>query len=266
MLMLEIILLSIAFIGSLAAGLWDLKTTEIPDEIPALMAVFGIFIWFVSDIWMLALSLAFGLAFLALGWLLYKGGQWGGGDAKLLSAVGFLLPTLGSQLFALSFISNIFIVGIGYMVVYSIALGALNRGTFSAFAKNIRKDYAAIGAIVAAAILLPVMLATGFYSEFPAMAWTVALLLFLVLFWKYSKTVEEKIFKKRIPASRLRVGDVLLESREWDGITEQDIARIKKSGKRFVTIKEGVRFGLVFPITLVVTYLFGNLILLWVGL
>ena len=40
--MLEILFLVVAFIGSTAAGLYDLKTTEIPDEIPYTMMAVGI--------------------------------------------------------------------------------------------------------------------------------------------------------------------------------------------------------------------------------
>ncbi|MBI5061445.1 MAG: prepilin peptidase [Candidatus Aenigmarchaeota archaeon] len=264
--MLEIILLSVAFIGSLAAGLWDLKTTEIPDEVPTLMAALGIFIWFVSDISILALSLAFGTAFLLFGWLLYKAGQWGGGDAKLLSATGFLLPSIGGQLFALNFLFNLFIVGLGYMVVYSLALGILNRNVFTAFWSSLAKDKPVLASTGLVAILLIATIITQSYLEFPSMVWMLVLVFFLLFFWKYSKTIEEKVFKKKIPVSQLRVGDVIVESKQWDGITEEELKKIKKSGKKFVVIKEGVRFGLVFFITIIVTLLFGNLIFSFVGL
>ncbi len=67
--------------------------------------------------------------------------------------------------------------------------------------------------------------------------------------------------KKRIPVSKLRVGDVLLSSKLWEGITEKELKRIKRSGKRYVRIKEGVRFGPAFPLALLFTIYFGDTIL-----
>jgi hypothetical protein len=46
--MLELIAFTVALIGGFAAGLWDLKTSDIPDEAPALMATLGLFIWYVN--------------------------------------------------------------------------------------------------------------------------------------------------------------------------------------------------------------------------
>ncbi len=98
---LESILLLVAFVGSTLAGIIDLKTTEIPDKIPYVMMGIGIvgnlvksyLVWSYTPI---ALSFLVGLLFLGFGFLLYYTGQWGGGDAKILSAVGFLLPQFSS--------------------------------------------------------------------------------------------------------------------------------------------------------------------------
>jgi Flp pilus assembly protein protease CpaA len=263
--MLELILFGIAFIGSLAAGLWDLKTTEIPDEIPTLMIALGVALWLMSgNIYGFALSMVFGISFLLFGWLLYKAGQWGGGDAKMLSAIGFLIPLFGGRLLALDFFFNLFFVGLFYMVVYSVALGFLNKGTFSTFGKAMTREKI-ISAVVIALIVVS-GLTFVFISESMVAAELLLILALLMLFWKYSKTVENNIFKKKIPTSKLRVGDVLLESKQWDGISEEDLAKIKRSGKKFVTIKEGVRFGMVFFIALIVTYFAGNIIFFLVGM
>jgi Flp pilus assembly protein protease CpaA len=269
--MIELILFSIAFIGSLAAGLWDLKTTEIPDEIPTLMAVFGVFLWILSgNLQGLLFSLAFGTAFLVFGWLLYKAGQWGGGDAKLLSAVGFTLPIMNyassniiNNFFAINFFFNVFFVGLFYMIVYSVALGSLNRGTFSMFGRNLVKEKITLVSVV---VLTVISLITFFaFPIFAVPSLFLAFAALLILFWKYSKIVESNIFKRKIPVSKLRVGDVLVDSRRWDGLTEEEVSTIKKSGKRFVVIKEGVRFGMVFPIAVLVTYFFGNILFAFIA-
>ena len=100
--LIESILLFTAFLGSSIAGIIDLKTTEIPDEIPYIMMGIGILgnsiksyiFWSYTPI---MLSIIFGLLFLGFGFILYYTGQWGGGDAKILSAIGFLLPQFSSN-------------------------------------------------------------------------------------------------------------------------------------------------------------------------
>ncbi|MCS7106355.1 MAG: hypothetical protein NZ942_03500, partial [Candidatus Aenigmarchaeota archaeon] len=58
--------------------------------------------------------------------------------------------------------------------------------------------------------------------------------------------------------SKLKVGDVLAESKLWEGITQKDLIKIKKSGKKYVVIKEGVRFAPAFPLALLFTLYFGD--------
>jgi len=87
----------------------------------------------------------------------------------------------------------------------------------------------------------------------------ISLILFLV--WKFVKAVEEIAFKKRIPVSKLRVGDVLLESKVWEGITGRELRAIRKSGKKFIWIKSGVCFAPAFPLALLFTVYFGDGIL-----
>ncbi|MCD6381373.1 MAG: prepilin peptidase, partial [Candidatus Aenigmarchaeota archaeon] len=108
----------IALFGSLIAGLWDLKTTEIPEEIPALMTGFGLFIWFIyalsiGNMYPLFLSVIVGTMFLSIGWVFYRMGQWGDGDAAIMASIGYLVPFFPSiPLFSFSFFVNIFIVGL----------------------------------------------------------------------------------------------------------------------------------------------------------
>lgn len=73
--------------------------------------------------------------------------------------------------------------------------------------------------------------------------------------------VEKYGFKKRIRVDKLKVGDVLVSFKRWRGITEKEIEAIKKSGKTFVTIKEGVRFAPAFLIAYLYTILTNEAIL-----
>ena len=56
--------------------------------------------------------------------------------------------------------------------------------------------------------------------------------------WKFVKAVENVGFKKKIPVSKLKVGDVPDYYKIWEGITEKEIRKIKKSGKKHIWIEE----------------------------
>jgi hypothetical protein len=83
----------------------------------------------------------------------------------------------------------------------------------------------------------------------------------LFFLWRFAKAVEDIGFKRKIPVSKLKVGDVLLENRLWEGINEKQLKKIKKSGKKTVVIKEGVRFAPAFPLALLFTLFYGDGIL-----
>ena len=70
------------------------------------------------------------------------------------------------------------------------------------------------------------------------------------------------VFKRKIDASRVRIGDVPIGYR-WKGLTEKEVQKIKKKGNK-ITIKEGVRFAPVFVITIILTILFGNLLFIFI--
>jgi len=274
--MLEWILISVALVGSFIAGVIDLKTTEIPDEIPYIMAIIGIVIHIIQSILfksympILYSSLA-GFGFLAFGFFMYYTGQWGGGDAKLLSALGFLLPTLeGSKTFfpfSLSFFFNVFFIGAIYMILYAFALAFKEKKVWVEFSHEIKANvgmFVMLNIVIAIALLLFGVFAMKFlvglsFMELLLMEIKLVLFItFLFFVWRFSKTVEEVAFKKKIPVSMLREGDVLLESKVWEGLTKEQVKKIKKSGVKHVWIKEGVRFGLAFPLALLFTLFVGD--------
>jgi len=48
----------------------------------------------------------------------------------------------------------------------------------------------------------------------------------------------------------------------WRGLTEKEVRKIRRT-KKYVVIKDGIRFVPVFPITLVISILFGNIFFLF---
>jgi len=280
--MLETTFLITAFIGSTLAGIIDLKTTEIPDEIPYTMMGIGIAghliqaysSWSYSPI---AISVMVGLGFLIFGFFMYYMGQWGGGDAKLLSSIGFLLPTLSHRSpmqvfpFPLSYFFNVFLVGSVYIIIYSIILSFINKKILVSFIEELKanlKEVLVLSSFFMVFIILVFVFVSKhleIFSVFMAVKsgffMTLGILCFFFV-WKFMKTVEDVGFKRKIPVSSLKPGDVLLESKVWEGITEKEVERIKNSGKKYVWIKEGVRFAPVFPLSLLFTVFVGDGIVL----
>lgn len=284
---LQAISLATALIGSSLAAIFDLKTTEIPDQIPYAMAAIGLVLnaiqaILVGSYWPILNSLIWGLSLLGFGFLLYYFGQWGGGDAKVLSAIGFLIPDLpqifGTKLmfsFPLSYSFNVFLVGAAYMLVYAFIIALIHKKIFFKFLDDMKASSKVLSigsvALFISFILINLFLANFFRISFDALFILKNSLLPLIatiaLFavWKFAKAVENVGFKKRIPISKLRVGDVLEESKLWEGITEKELAKIKKSRRRFVVVKEGVRFAGTFPLALLFTIFMGDGLLLFIN-
>jgi len=274
--MFEYIPLAVALLGSSIAAAWDLKTTEIPDVIPHVMIAFAIIFYAAQSYltwsyWPLLNSSIAGLGLLGLGFVMYFTGQWGGGDAKILAAVGFLIPTYSTPTmmpFAISYLMNVFIVGAGYMIVYALAIATMNKKVLWKFFDSIKasKNVFLLGSVALFAALLAgnyyimrfLGLAFSIEAAFSNSLFPLAATIVLFVMWKFAKSVEDFGFKKKIRASQLKVGDVLFDSKIWDGITEKQLKKIRASGKKDIWIKEGVRFAPAFPLALLFTLYLGD--------
>lgn len=267
---LELASLLVAFGGSFLAAIFDLKTTEIPDKIPHAMILAGVLLYAVESLLTLSYhpllsSFLSGFSLLGVGFLLYRTGQWGGGDAKVLGAMGFLLPNVSfvkTQLyFPLVYLINVFLVGAVYMIVYSLVLTVKNRRIAKDFVKNVKSYSMLIFATLG--ILSTIFISISFYFSRSlllavyASTLPLSFTLLVYLLWFFAKAVE-KNFRKRISVNKLRVGDVLAGSKIWDGLSEAEVKKIKRSGRKYVTIKEGVRFAPSFLLALIFTLKFGN--------
>lgn len=281
--MLQMIPFVVALIGSSIAAWWDLRTTEIPDEIPYAMIAIALIFYGTQALlawsyWPIVNSAAAGLAFFGFGFAMYYLGQWGGGDAKLLASIGFLLPSLsglgffsGLNLvfpFPASYLFNVFFVGAGYMLIYAFVLAVLNRKIITRFKRDVKAVSNVFLTGSAALFFALIAINWGLYTYFQirlnlSLIATNSILLTaatigIFLIWKFVRAVENVGFKKRVPLRKLRVGDVLLSSKLWEGITEKKLRKLKKSGRKYVTVKSGVRFAPAFPLALMFTFYFGD--------
>jgi hypothetical protein len=255
-------LLMLALVGSVIAGLWDLKTTEVPDELPYLMTGFGLFYWGIisileNSIEPFGISLLSGLSILIPGLLLYKAGKWGAADAWIPASILFILPSYNGSILIVPYLINFLFVSSGFMIVYSLILGLMNRKVFSLLLKDLTTYKTAPILIILYSVM--VLLFT-FVSKLELVSgvYTIAAVSMLIIFWRYALLLEKHVFRKTIDVKDLKEGDVT-EDMIWIGLTKKEVAKLKK-GKKTVVIKEGVRFVPVYPLTLIVTVLYGNLL------
>ncbi len=251
--------------GSAIAGITDLLTTEVPDEIPLLMSASAVFYWYVNSLraenmMPLFQSLAAGTALLTIGMFLYKKGQWGGADALILAAIGYAMP-FG---FMKDFVVNLMIIGSVYMIFYALALGIKNKKVFGIFLNDIKENKKIVLGIPLAFLTFLLALAyisyalSGYIRTGPMLN-IFLLVVFLTFFWRYGKVIEMHVFRKRVSSAKLKEGDVV-EGMIWRGLTRKEIMKIRRQ-KRYVIVKEGVRFIPAFPLALVATLIWGNLLI-----
>ncbi|MFB6075736.1 MAG: prepilin peptidase [Candidatus Aenigmatarchaeota archaeon] len=278
-------LILISLIGSGLAGYIDLKTTEIPDEIPLLMVVFGvgvkilqfIYTW---DIGILIDSIFVGGFYFAFGFAMYYTGQWGGGDAKVLAVVGFLLPSLPSFInpglmfpFYVSFLVNFFTLGAVYIIIYTFVYVIRNpelSGKFVSNLKGSKKEISLFGVFIILITILPTVY-LKFYLGLPIDIFMYLLPsgIGLFLLWKFLKTVENEGFRRKINVEDLEEGDMIgedikkgdfeLKKKLIRGLTKEEVKKIREI-KNKIWIREGVRFAPVFPIAILFTLFFGDII------
>ncbi|MBN2331105.1 MAG: prepilin peptidase [Candidatus Aenigmarchaeota archaeon] len=271
------VLLAVGIGGFGIGGYLDLRYTEFPDWLPYSMIVLaliarGAFSIFTQEFSFIIDSVFVGLAFLGFGLVLYFIRQWGDGDAWMLGALGFMFPdpagfspaAASAMPFPLTVFFNFFIISLFYLIGYAIVLGLRSPRVCTTFMKNLRGSVRSIAFVffglmavaVSFTVYLGRLLSVSFSSFFNILAMPFLAVLIL-LFFHYARAVEGDLFKRKIKASRLRVGDVLVSDR-WRGLTEKEVKDLRKKGKD-VWIKEGVRFAPVFIICLLVTLLYGSL-------
>ncbi len=231
---------SIALVGSTVAGIMDLKTTEIPDEVSLGMVFSGLLLhlmWSVVErnpIYIFS-SAAVGSVFFTFSLLMYLGGQWGGGDAKVLTGLGTLLPSApifaSPDLvvpFSLVLVLNIFFVGAAYMLVYSVGLTVIKRKVWKDFLQKVRKKWKKniIMSLIPIILILFLTVITGWGPHIIPLILLIPTILLLLLLSKFLKSVEEIGFMKEVDTESLRPGDMLSEEIEEIDSTHDPIEEL----------------------------------------
>jgi Flp pilus assembly protein protease CpaA len=275
---MSILLIIVLFVILITAAYIDIKTLEVPDWLNYAGIIIGLgvnSIYSVQQVsWQPIIGSVFGLlAGLAFGSLMYYTGQWGGGDAKLLIAVGAIIGgELALQSFGVSFLFNLFILGALWGVCYTIFLGIRNYSKTKEKWKLIvaKKKWLrmttlaiAIGLIVTGLVVRELML--PFFLLALGVYFTYHLILLI-------KAVELSSMHKRITPDKLTEGDWLIEEVCIDGEKiagpsktglqkkELDVLRLKCANKK-ICVKYGVPFTPAFLLAFIATLVVGNVIL-----
>ncbi len=264
--MFEEVKLAIALLGGAVCGIYDLKTSDMLDPVGYAMIALGIGLhayesfvtgnWFVLE-WCLAVTALFFLFSLCM----YHRGCWGGGDGEMLVAYGALLPFgygSPSLAFPLLLFLNVFVVGAVYSVIYSLYRICGEKKLRKKLAEEM-EGFAHMFFLAAIffALSLALLISRNIF-------WNLPLILALLILYKpaiaFSKFVESRVFLKRISTKFLKPGDVLgediatlnLSSRLVRGLSKEEVRKIRRV-RKYVVVKDGVRFIPVFPLALLVS-------------
>lgn len=276
------LLTGVALAGLAAATYSDLRTREVPDWLNYGLIIAGIglrLIWAAASLDAMILVEGFlGLAlFFLVASLMYYGGQWGGGDAKMLMGLGCLMgfgipkawtlaeiPDLAVFWIILLFAGALY--GLGASMVLSVRnFRALRKSFLPLFAKN---------RIRLAALMLLALASAGGSRLSPDQFLRIGLLslsgvaAFTALLWIYVKAVEEVCMVKDYPIARLTEGDWIAEDIVVGGkricgpkdlgVSREQIATLKgiAGQKKILTVKvkEGIPFLPPFLIAFLLTW------------
>jgi Flp pilus assembly protein protease CpaA len=274
----------VALTGLILGSLEDLRTREVPDWLNfaliftgvAIGASYSIARWDVSFI--LQSTVGLGVA-VAVAYLMFYTGQWGGGDSKLLMGLGALLgirPALDHvPLFAI-FMLNLFLLGAVFGIFWACSLAIRHWSAFKeAFCSKLRSDAVTLARKIVIGVV--VVCLVGAYLAPAELRWlllgSVFFLYGTLYLWIVVTAVESSCMVKHVDVEDLVEGDWIMEEVEVDGevihgpddlgIEQRTIDQMREHDIDAVLVKEGVPFVPSFLLAFVVTIWFENWLVLF---
>lgn len=251
-------LIAIALVWMIVAVIQDFKHREVENWWSfSLIAVALAYRAFVSVQNWNYMYFAWGLVGLVVGFVLcnafYYGRMFAGGDAKLLMALGVILPfSLNwkyNLIFILTFLVFMMFAGAVYGFVYSLVLTVVN---FKGFKHEFMKQFKKYKMLVLSVSLIGLIFVAAFcFMKFYSIAIIFCIFVITPFLLIYSRAIEEVNMKKSVSVNDLTVGDWLavpLKIRgktikpNWEGLSEQELKFIQKNCKKKVLIKYGIPF------------------------
>jgi len=264
--MFEVIFLFVlALIFIIFAVVQDLRSREIANWLNWSLIIFALgfrfFYSLFSGEWNFVLQgiIGFGI-FFVLGNALYYSHVFAGGDAKLMIALGAILP-FSNNLFAnlkifILFFFLFLIVGAIYGLIMTVIFSFRKWRDFrKEFFKRFRKG---IWLICGGLVFSIGVLCLSFMDAI--FIWLGLILFVLPYLYFYSKAVDEVCMVREVSVLQLTEGDWLYEDvkvkgkvikANWDGLDIKDIELLKKEKKK-VLVRYGIQFAPVFLISFLI--------------
>jgi Flp pilus assembly protein protease CpaA len=263
-------LFALAGVWILFAAIQDLKREEIPNWISYSLLAFALsYRAFYSAAFNNWNFLAFGVlgfvVFYALANGFYYARIFGGGDARLLMALGAVLPfesLYGMLLNGVGFLFVMFGVGAIYTLFYSIGIACSNWSGFKVGFENTIKKYRLLMLVSPFIGLVFMVLLWNLIGKIAF--WFFVLFAIIPLLYAYLVTLEQCCMLKLLSPDKLAEGDWLERDvvvsgkrikKSVHGLSMKDIIMLRKAHKK-VWIKKGVPFAPSFLITWIVMVFF----------
>jgi Flp pilus assembly protein protease CpaA len=268
----EIFLFSLAFVWILFASLQDIRKRIVSDWLNFSLIIFVLgfrffYSLFESDGFVFFYQGLFGLGiFFILGNILYYAKFFGGGDAKLMMALGAMLP-LGNSFLSnaetlLIFFLIFLLVGSFYGLLWSIFLVIFSKNS-KAYIKKFSIEFKKSKKSIYPSLIIAILLVLLWKIDFVFVYFGI-LIFTLPYLYIHSKLVDNVFLVKKVQTSKLEEGDWIYRDLKlgkkiltpsWGGLTKVQIREIRKRYKS-IHIRNGIPFIPVFLISfLAIAYL-----------
>jgi len=266
-------LFALALIWIFFASVQDLKEREVANWLNFSLIIFALGFRFfyslfsIEGFWFFYQGLIGLGIFFIIGNLFYYTRLFAGGDAKLMIALGTILPISRNFLdnfnIFILFLAIFLFVGAVYGFLWSLVLTFKN---FKNFKKEFGKKLLKLRKIVYLVFILGlILMALGLFIEI--FIFFLGILVFVSpYFYIYAKAVDEACMVKKINSKELREGDWLYKEVKlagkksikatWEGVSNKEIVLIRKKHKS-VLIRQGIPFVPVFLISFLILIILG---------
>lgn len=284
MIILALLTLLVLFIASAK----DIKYREIPDYLSFFLLGLALGLRLISSV--LNSNYSFfveGLAGLLfcfiLSMLLFYTGQWGGGDSKLLIAMGAVIGfplSLSNPPILFVFLINMLLFGSFYSIIYSVFLALKNKDKFKAEFKKLfnSKSYTIVRYIAFSVTIFLIFCSVFLFSSILRSILIMFSVLIVLLYFTILtvKAIEVSSMFKLISIDKLSEGDWIVKDVIIDGkyvcgpkdlgIENSQIEILKEYKKKGkvteILIKEGIAFVPAFLLGYIALLLFENWIIM----
>ncbi len=253
----NLFLIAIGIIWIIGAVIQDLKRREVDNIwnfslIGIALAYRLAFSIYSSNYWYFLNGILGFVIFLILGNFFYYSRVFAGGDAKLLIALGTIIPLSYNWIINLKifgYFTLLFLPGGSiYVFVFSLLLVFFNFRNFKKeFVKQVKnnKNFFIVG--IAFFIIWIIF---SFFIGFRISLFGLVFLLFPLLFI-FAKSVEESCLVKLLNPDKITEGDWLYEDiivngkkikASWDGVSKRELRFIREKYRRKILVKQGIPF------------------------